>query len=377
MGRATRQHVAGTRYRLNIVPIAVLALAACTAAAPPSGDGRANLTPAPAPFKQQELGKFDAPFAMAFLPGGALLVTEKAGHLKLRMPDGGVTDVAGVPAVAFKGQGGLLDVALAPDFARSGMVYLSYAEPPTDGSQLALARARLVMQPVQCIRAPCPPQARLESLQVLWRSGSAGKGGQFGATIAFAPDGKSLFLASGERQRFTPAQDPDQALGKIMHLTLDGGAAPGNPMISRVGATTISVTEPPKNTELAKSAGGRTISARRPNSTEAETWSSGHRNPYGLAFDARGRLWEVEMGPKGGDEVNLIARGGNYGWPKASNGDNYDDTPIPAHMAGDGFVAPKAWWDPSISPGGMMIYSGTMWPAWRGSMFVAALSAKR
>ena len=370
MGRATRQHAAVTRCRLKLLPSSILALAACTAAAPPSGDGRANLTSVPPPFKQQELAKFDTPFAMAFLPDGGLLVTEKAGHLKLRMRDGGISDVAGVPAVAFQGQGGLLDVATAPDFAHSGTIYLSYAQPGTDGSQLALARAKLVQHQVQCIRAPCPPQAMLDGLSVIWRSGSAGKGGQFGATIVFAPDGRSLFLASGERQRFTPAQDPDQALGKILHLTLDGKPiADGRP-----GPAAVAVIDPPKNTDLAATAPTRQTMGHP--ATRAETFSTGHRNPYGLAFDTAGRLWEVEMGPKGGDEVNLITRGGNYGWPKASNGDNYDGTPIPAHTAGDGFVAPKAWWNPSISPGGMMIYSGGMWPAWRGSMFVSALSGE-
>ncbi|WP_415642089.1 PQQ-dependent sugar dehydrogenase [Sphingomonas antarctica] len=357
-----------------MLPISVVALAACTAAAPVSNDGRANLTPVQPPFHQQELAKFDAPFAMAFLPGGAVLVTEKAGHVKLRMPDGGITDVAGVPAVASGGQGGLLDVAIAPDFAQSGMIYLSYAEGSPDNSQLALARATLVQHQVQCIRAPCPPQAMLAGLTVIWRSGSAGKGGQFGANIAFAPDGKSLFLSSGERQRFIPAQDPDQALGKIMHLTLDGKPAAGNPWAGKIAPATVAVIDPPKNTGLAASAPARQAAGHP--TTPAETWSTGHRNPYGLAFDSAGRLWEVEMGPKGGDEVNLITRGGNYGWPKASNGDNYDGSAIPAHKVGDGFMAPKAWWNPSISPGGMMIYSGAMWPAWRGSMFVAALSGE-
>ncbi len=360
----------------------MLALAACTtAAAPPAGDGKANLTPVQPPFRQQELARFEAPFAFAFLPGGAVLVTEKAGTLKLRMPDGGIAVVAGVPAVAAQGQGGLLDVAAAPDFATSRAIYLTYSASAGRGSRIAdggsdlvLARATLVFQPVQCVRAPCPPQARLDGLSVLWRSGSAGKGGQFGANIAFAPDGRSLFLSSGERQRFTPAQDPNQALGKILHLTLDGKPAAGNPGAGRTAPATVAVTDPPKNTGLAASAPARQAPGHP--TAPTESWSSGHRNPYGLAFDAAGRLWEVEMGPKGGDEVNLITRGGNYGWPKASNGDNYDGTPIPAHRAGDGFVAPKAWWNPSISPGGMMIYSGTMWPDWRGSMFVAALSGQ-
>jgi glucose/arabinose dehydrogenase len=341
-----------------------------------ASDGRANMEMAKPPFAMAEMGRFQEPFAFAFLPDGAVLVTEKAGILKLRMPDGGVTQVAGVPAVAAGGQGGLLDVAVAPDFRTSRAVYLSYAEPRADGSSLALARATLSMHEVQCVRAPCPPQASLDGLKVIWRAGSDGKGGQFGAVITFAPDGKSLFLASGERQRFTPAQDDSQALGKIMHLTPDGKAASGNPFAGKTGSATVQVIDPPKNTGSATSAPARTVEARKPNTTPAETWSSGHRNPYGLVFTDGGRLWDIEMGPKGGDELNLILPGKNYGWPNASNGDNYDGTPIPDHKPGDGFEPPKLWWNPSISPGGMIYYTGAMFPQYRGSLFIAALSGE-
>lgn len=361
------------------LPLAVLALAACTSAQTPQASpqpGRANLPAVAKPFTVETLGQFDQPFAMAFLPDGGLLVTEKGGTLKLRGVAGGVTNVGGVPAVATGGQGGLLDVAVAPDFATSRAIFLSYAEPRATGSSLALARATLTTQQVQCIRAPCPALLRLQDVRVLWRAGSDGKGGQFGATIAFAPDGKSLFLASGERQRFTPAQDPDQALGKIVHLTLDGAPAADNPGIGRTGAAAIGVIDPPRNTGAAASAPVREWRSPGPNAAPATAWSSGHRNPYGLTFDAAGRLWEVEMGPKGGDELNLIERGRNYGWPRASNGDNYDASDIPDHRAGDGFAAPRAWWNPSISPGGMIVYSGGLFPAWRGSALIAALSAK-
>lgn len=358
--------------------LSALALAACSSAqAPDAASARANLPAArPTAFTIETLGQFDKPFAMAFLPDGALLVTEKAGVLKLRTTDGGVTIVGGAPAVAAGGQGGLLDVAIAPDFEKSRTVYLSYAEPRPEGSSLALARATLSLQPVRCVRAPCDPQAALQDLRVLWRAGSNGKGGQFGAVIAFAPDGQSLFLASGERQRFTPAQDPDQALGKIIHLTLDGKPWPGNPGAGKTGATTVGVFDPPANTTAALAAQPRRQPVDGANTAPAAAWSSGHRNPYGLAFDAGGRLWEVEMGPKGGDEVNLITPGRNYGWPRASNGDNYDGAPIPDHRASDGFEPPRLWWNPSISPGGMMIYSGALFPAWQGNLFVAALSAQ-
>ena len=347
----------------------LLTLAACST--------NSNARPAAGPqFVATPVGTFVQPFAIAFLPDGKLLVTEKAGALKLRLVDRSVVQVGGVPPVAAGGQGGLLDVAVAPDFKSSGTIYLSYSGGTSSASELTLARARLNVHTVQCIRAPCPPQASLDGLNVIWRSGSAGKGGQFGGTIAFAPDGKSLFLASGERQRFTPAQDPDQALGKIVHLTLDGAPAPGNPMAGKLGSATVKVFNPPRNTVAAASATGQMVAARSPNTTPAETWSSGHRNPYGLTFDGGGRLWEVEMGPRGGDEVNLILPGRNYGWPLASNGSNYDGVDIPDHRAGDGFEPPKVFWNPSISPGGMIVYSGSMFPAWRGSMLVTALSGE-
>jgi glucose/arabinose dehydrogenase len=357
---------------MRFMPLAlILAGTACSAQSAeqpvsPVGDGRANVEMTKPAFAMAEMGQFEAPFALAFLPDGSLLITEKAGVLKYRAADGETSNVPGVPAVAVGGQGGLLDVALAPDFARSRTIYLSYAEPGPDGSQLALARAEFA--------AGSAP--RLDRLRVIWRSGSAGKGGQFGAVIAFAPDGKSLFLASGERQRFTPAQDDSQALGKIMHLTLDGKPAPGNPFAGKTGAATVQVFDPPKNTGSAASAPARTVAARQPNTTPAETWSTGHRNPYGLVFADGGRLWDVEMGPRGGDELNLVRPGKNYGWPNVSNGDNYDGTPIPDHRPGDGYEPPKLWWNPSISPGGMIYYTGAMFPQYRGSLFIAALSGQ-
>ena len=300
--------------------------------------GRANIAPTPPPFAVAQIGRFDQPFAMAFLPNGDLLVTEKAGVLKERTKDGAVEVVAGTPAVARGGQGGLLDVAVGPDIARNGIVvYLTYAEPAPGGSQLALATAKY--QPVN--DAP----SKLTDLRVIWRSGSAGPGGQFGARIAFAPDGQSLFLTSGERQRFTPAQDPRQLIGKIVHLTLDGKPAPGNP--------------------FAKEGGYR-----------AEIWTSGHRNPYGLLFTPDGRLWEEEMGPKGGDELNLIEPGRNYGWPIVSNGDNYSGQPIPDHPSRPDFAAPTLWWNPSISPGGMIEYTGALFPRLKGMLLITALSGQ-
>ncbi|WP_242140279.1 PQQ-dependent sugar dehydrogenase [Sphingomonas sp. TREG-RG-20F-R18-01] len=294
--------------------------------------GHANTKETAPPFAMQTLGQFEDPFAIAFLPDGSAFVTEKAGKIKLRRPDGSIVDITGAPKVLFDNQGGLLDIAPAPDFATSKLVYISYSEPRPGGSSLALARGLFT-------------GTALVNLQVLWRAGSDGVGGQFGANILFAPDGKSLYLSSGERQRFTPAQDPDQAIGKILHLTLDGKPAPGNPMAS---------------------AGG----------VRAQTWSSGHRNPYGMVFAQDGTLWEVEMGPRGGDELNLILPGKNYGWPIVSNGDNYSGKPIPDHPSRPDLEAPKLWWNPSISPGGMLYYTGAMFPEFRGNLFIGALSGE-
>ena len=259
-------------------------------------------------------------------------------------------------------QGGLARRRAFARFATDRLVYLTYAEPSANGgSGLALARGVLVQDGAG---------ARIDGLKLLWHDPAGGEGGQFGAIVAFAPDGQSLFLSSGERQRFTPAQSPSQPIGKILHLTLDGAPAPGNPWAGRVGAATVTVTDPPEDTEAAKSAPGRSFTWRGPNLTPAETWTLGHRNPYGLAFDPRGRLWETEMGPRGGDELNLILPGRNYGWPLVSEGENYDGVPIAeaAHAtrpgAGQAVVGSV---DLSDQP---TIYTGDLFPQWKGSGFI-------
>ena len=257
---------------------------------------------------------------------------------------------------------------LAPGFASKGEVYLTYSEPSSNGgSGLALARAKLVRDSAG---------ARLEGLQVLWHDPAGGEGGQFGAIVTFAPDGKSLFLSSGERQRFTPAQDPSQPIGKILHLTLDGKPAAGNPWAGKTGASTVTVTDPPDDTEAAKNARGRQIKWPGPNLTPAETWTLGHRNPYGLAFAPDGRLWETEMGPRGGDELNLILEGKNYGWPLVSQGKNYDGVPIPPHSSRPDFIPPKLYWVPSISPTSLLFYSGSLFPQWKGDALIGSLSGQ-
>ena len=339
----------------------LLLVAAC-------GAGRSQSASVERPFSVSEVAKFDTPWAMAFLPGTTTaLVTEKPGHMWLvDVAMGQKQQVAGVPRVVAQGQGGLLDVVLSLTFETDKLVYLTYAEPSANGgSSLALARARFVQD---------GSGLRLDGLQVIWRDPGGGRGGQFGAIVVFAPDGRSLFLSSGERQRFTPAQDPNQPLGKVLHLTLDGKPAPGNPWAGRAGASSVLVTDPPEDTEAAKRTVGRRVAWPGPNLTLAETWTLGHRNPYGLTFDSAGRLWETEMGPKGGDEVNLILPGRNYGWPIVSNGDNYDGVPITDHRPGDGFEAPKVWWNPSISPTSLVIYSGRLFPQWKGSGLIGTLT---
>ena len=333
--------------------------------APPINYGTATFTLAK-PFTTNAVAAFESPWALAFLPDRRMLVTEKPGRLWLVTAAGDKTPVDGVPLVHFEGQGGLLFVATAPNFAQSRQIYLTYSEPGAGGDGLALARATLDLDTAQPM---------LKNVQVLWRQLPRGSGGQFGGYIAFSPDGRYLFLTSGERQRFTPAQDPDQALGKILRLTLDGKPAAGNPGAGTVGATTIGIIDPPENTGSAATAPVRQIKLAGPNLTPAETWTTGHRNPYGLAFDGQGRLWSTEMGPQGGDELNLIEPGKNYGWPVVSYGKNYDDTPIALPSGNAKFQQPALYWTPIIAPAGLTFYEGTMFLQWRGSAFVGGLAS--
>jgi len=357
---------------------ALLVLAACGSSARTSAQdagssaGPANLAPSESPFTSTAIATFDNPWAMAFLPGsGVAIVTEKPGRVWLvDAANGRKLEVSGVPAVhpaGTNGQGGLLDVVVSPDFARDGFIYLTYSEPSANGgSGLALARARLV-------RGPAPS---LQQLQVIWRDPAGGDGGQFGGIVAFAPDGKSLFLTSGERQRFTPAQDPDQPVGKIFHLTLDGKPAADNPWAGKAASQVTMVTDPPEDTEAAKTAQARAFHWTSPNLTPAETWSVGHRTPYGLAFAPDGRLWEAEAGPAGGDELNLIEKGKNYGWPLVSFGDNYNGVPIPRPGTRQDLVSPKVWWTPTVTPGGLLIYTGNKFPQWDGDALIPALNGQ-
>jgi glucose/arabinose dehydrogenase len=321
------------------------------------------------PFSVTQVASFNLPWRIAFLPDGRMLITEKVGPLWLVTQQGGKTPVANVPAVLSAGQGGMLGVYLSPNYATDHNVYLTYSEPgEPSGSSLALARAQLTIG---------DSTASLDGLQVIWRDGERGRGGQFGAAIAFSPDKQFLYLTVGDRQRMTPAQDPDQPLGKILRLTLDGKPAPGNPNAGKIGAATVPVIDPPRNTELAKTATVvRTYTFPGPNLTPSETWSTGHRTPYGLAFAPDGRLWELEHGPKGGDELNLIEAGKNYGWPLVSYATNYDGVPIDSPDTRPDLTKPVIYWTPVIAPGNITFYSGTMFPQWQGNALIGSLASK-
>lgn len=312
----------------------LLGLATLNASAAPQA-----LSEAQWPFTATPRATLDAPWAIAFLPDGTALVTEKGGVLKhLNVQTGKAQDISGVPKVVHAGQGGLGDVILHPQYASNGLIYLSYAEAGEDGTQgAAVAQAKLTLKE--------DGSGSLGDLKVIWRQTPKVTGnGHYGHRMRFGPDGK-LWITSGERQKFTPAQDMSGNLGKLIRLNDDGSTPADNPFADKGGVA-------------------------------AQVWSLGHRNPLGIAFDAQGRLWEQEMGPQGGDELNLIQRGGNYGYPEVSNGDHYGGKPIPDHATRPEFIPPKITWTPVISPAGLMIYEGNRFPAWKGNAFIGGLSSK-
>jgi glucose/arabinose dehydrogenase len=283
---------------------------------------------------------FDRPWAIAFLPDRRMLVTEKpSGALYIVSPDGKRSPrVAGLPPVDGRGQGGLLDVELAPDYAQTQRIYWTYYEPRQGGNGLAVARARLVDG----------PQPRIEGLQVVFRmqptlESTAHAGGR----LVFAADG-TLFVTLGERSVLegrVQARDLGSDFGKIVRIRPDGSVPGDNPFVGRKGA--------------------------RP-----EIWTLGHRNVIAAALDAGGRLWVAEMGPRGGDELNLVERGKDYGWPTIGYGTEYSGEPIHASTQGPGMEQPVYWWSPVISPSGMVVYSGKLLPEWRGNFFIGGLSSK-
>jgi glucose/arabinose dehydrogenase len=320
------------------------------------------------PFTLNQVATFNLPWRLAFLPDGRMLVTEKTGPIWLVTQQGQKLPVANAPTVYYQGQNGMLGVFVSPGYATDHNVYLTYVEPGAYGGGLALARAKL---------STSASGASLDGLQVLWRQLPTGKGGQPGGQVAFSPDGKTLFLTVGDRQRMTPAQDPNQPVGKILRLTLDGKPAPGNPMAGKTGASTIPLIDPPADTEAAKTAPVvSTYTFTSPNLTPSETWTSGHRTPYGLAFGPDGKLWEAEHGPKGGDELNLIERGKNYGWPLVSYSTNYNGVPIASPDTRPDLAKPVIHWTPIIAPGNLIFYKGAMFPQWNGSALMGGMATK-
>lgn len=295
------------------------------------------------PFAMREVATLNAPWALDILPGTATaLVTQKAGSLVLvDLATGAKRDVLGAPKVDFGGQGGLGDVlfGIDPDPAdKRYPVYLSWAE-AGDGD----TRGAVVGLGTLVMDGATP---RVDDLKVIWRQSDKVTGrGHYGHRLAFSPDRQYLFITSGDRQKMTPAQNLNSSLGKIIRLRPDGSVPADNPFAAKGGvATTV--------------------------------WSYGHRNPLGIAFDSAGRLWNSEMGPAHGDEVNLVKPGANYGWPNASNGSHYDGRDIPDHNGKDGFEAPRAWWNPGIAPASLAYYNADLFPAWKNSLFVTALAGE-
>lgn len=302
---------------------------------------------AEAPFEVEVVDKFDEPWAISELPDGRLLLTEKKGMLLIVNEDGQRSlRVSGVPQVVYWGQGGFGDVAAHPDFEDNGLIYLSYVEAGVgDTRGAAVARGRLD----ESDRRPM-----LRDVEVIWRQYPKVNGyGHYGHRINFDDDGY-LWISSGDRQKFTPSQDMQSNIGKVLRLNDDGSIPEDNPFVDYEAGDAF-VDD-----------GG----------TYLQVWSLGHRNPLGIDFDLDGRLWEIEMGPSGGDELNLIERGANYGYPIVSNGEHYDTRPIPDHDTRPEFNAPAIWWTPVISPGDLMVYRGKAFPEWRGNALVAGLSSR-
>ncbi len=339
--------------RSTLLPLcAALALALSTTACTGSNGNLAGAAQGGAPATQQDvrmdsanpfsataIATFDEPWAMSFLPDGRLLVSEKAGTLRLYDFDSGTTgEITGVPDVVYGGQGGFGDVVPHPQFTDNGLVYISYAEAGDGGTAgAATARARLVLDD--------SGGGTLEDLEVIWRQVPKVSGrGHYAHRILFGDDGK-LWISSGDRQKFDPAQDMTSNMGKILRLNDDGSVPADNPFAGQ-------------------------------GEVASQVWSLGHRNPLGIAFAPDGQLWNNEMGPKNGDELNKVVRGENYGYPIVSNGEHYDGRPIPDHSTRPEFAAPVITWTPVISPSSMEFYTGDLFPDWQGDAFIGGLSSQ-
>lgn len=274
------------------------------------------------------------PWGLAFLPDGDALVTERPGRIRILTSSGLSKPVTGVPKVWARGQGGLLDIAIARDFERTGTIFFSYAEPGPGGSGTAVARARLV-------RDEANP--RLEDVKVIYSMAKKSDSGlQFGSRIVVNDDG-TLFITTGDRGEAKRAQDMHDTAGAVLRINEDGSIPPSNPS--------------PDGKKMAP-----------------EIWSKGHRNIQGAATDpVMGGLLTVEHGAQGGDELNFPEAGKNYGWPVISYGRNYSGSKIGIGTAAPGYEQPLYYWDPSIAPSGLASYQGAMFPEWKGDLLVGAL----
>ncbi|MFV0360417.1 PQQ-dependent sugar dehydrogenase [Tropicimonas sp.] len=309
----------------RLVLMAMLALAAGGAVAEPRHTAGGPVEVAPVAVG------LDTPWSVAFLPSGGFLVTERPGRLRHFAASGESVEVAGVPEVVAKGQGGLLDVLVPRDFAASREVFLSYASAQGGGAGTAVGVGRL-----------SPDGARLEGFHTIFEMTPGSSGGRhFGSRIVEGRDG-ALYVTVGERGDRPSAQDLGRHNGSVLRIARDGSAAPGNPFAANPGA-------------------------------QPEIWSYGHRNPQGAALDAQGALWVVEHGARGGDEVNRIVPGANYGWPVISYGRHYSGAKIGEGTGKTGMEQPAFYWDPSIAPSGLVIYEGEMFPEWRGDFLVGSL----
>jgi glucose/arabinose dehydrogenase len=325
--------------RFSIATLLLIGLVGDAAGCQSPPEGPAQRSPTPASTSGVVTAETYArglvhPWALAFLPDGRLLVTERPGRLRIVARDGQLSEpVGGVPAVHAHGQGGLLDVAVDPRFAENQLVYLSFAEPAADGtSGTAVARGRLVGNRLEGVRVIYQQQPKVRS------------DGHYGSRLVFGRDG-TLWITQGERQRFSAqAQDLGSLLGKVVRINADGSVPRDNPFVGQAAA--------------------------RP-----EIWSYGHRNVQaGALHPATGQLWTVEHGARGGDELNRPQAGKNYGWPEVAYGVNYSGTRIGEGATRAGVEQPVYYWDPVIAPSGMTFYTGDAYPGWRGSLFIGGMN---